>query len=355
MDRCLETYHHNVGRYKIGCYIVETDLKRPYDLSFGRLEKFETIVVVLKDAILLNVGLGEVTVLPGYSDLTLEKIWSYTKSILPSLSETFISSDELLDLEDDGFKTVALNTALESLRLGLDQLPPELRADLSFTLHDSDRVDQVLALQPNVIKVKIGTDLGRDIAKIKKLQGGLRGSGIKIRVDANQGYDYEQSRTFLKNISPENIDHIEQIMGKNQLADFSKLRQEFPDFDFLLDESVFSLEDYYNVKKMAATDSVKLKLFKHGSMRYTIKLAKEISEKVIFGNGVQSYLGSLYELYCFNLLKEAMGTKLDHFAEMNALNKIQNLFSGVAINDHSIKIYPSELIAEMTEKIRAWH
>ncbi|MBI3068951.1 MAG: hypothetical protein HYY79_08810, partial [Betaproteobacteria bacterium] len=62
------------GFDRITVYRLSIPLKVPYRLSFGTVEHFDTLVVELADG-RGGVGLGEATVLTGYTDETINESW----------------------------------------------------------------------------------------------------------------------------------------------------------------------------------------------------------------------------------------------------------------------------------------
>ncbi|MGH7661545.1 MAG: hypothetical protein ACRENA_11605, partial [Vulcanimicrobiaceae bacterium] len=91
-------------------------LVRPYHLSLGAVEAFETIVVEVGDG--ERVGYGEATYLNGYTDETIESGWQSVKEIVSLLAGASISPGRerlAAMLAQAPFTVSAFGTALDML------------------------------------------------------------------------------------------------------------------------------------------------------------------------------------------------------------------------------------------------
>jgi L-alanine-DL-glutamate epimerase-like enolase superfamily enzyme len=121
------------------------------------------------------------------------------------------------------------------------------------------------------IKVKIGGDPEEDIKKIRLIRERL-GDQVKLRVDANQGYRSDQAIQILRRMEAFDLESIEQpvpaydIDGMRQVA-------EALDTPVMADESVFSLQDAYQVISRRAADIINIKVGKVGGLLPAKKIA----------------------------------------------------------------------------------
>jgi L-alanine-DL-glutamate epimerase-like enolase superfamily enzyme len=80
------------------------------------------------------------------------------------------------------------------------------------TLADAD---EFLGKGFRILKVKIGNDLALDVERLHRLRETV-GSGIGIRVDANQGYSVDELRTFCHKTRKLELELIEQPLQASQ-------------------------------------------------------------------------------------------------------------------------------------------
>lgn len=121
------------------------------------------------------------------------------------------------------------------------------------------------------IKVKIGGDPEKDIQKICFIRERL-GDQFKLRVDANQGYRSDQAIKILRRMEAFDLESIEQpvpaydIEGMRQVA-------EALDTPVMADESVFNLQDAFQVISRRAADIINIKVGKVGGILPAKKIA----------------------------------------------------------------------------------
>jgi len=113
-----------------------------------------------------------------------------------------------------------------------------------------------------VIKVKIGEDLDADVERLRQLRN-LAGPDIRIRVDANQGYDLDGARRLLAQTAPLNIEMFEQPVPQTDLAAFATLTAE-SSVPIVADESAGTVAECIEVVDRNAAHGVNIKLMKCG-------------------------------------------------------------------------------------------
>jgi L-alanine-DL-glutamate epimerase-like enolase superfamily enzyme len=123
-----------------------------------------------------------------------------------------------------------------------------------------------------ILKVKIGNDPERDIARLRRLRGCL-GSRIRIRVDANQGYSVSGALRVLRGLYGCDVEFCEQPVPKDDLRALAKVRRSSP-VPIMADESVRSPSDLLEIIRLKAADMVNLKLMKSGGLRGAQQLAR---------------------------------------------------------------------------------
>ncbi len=296
-------------------------LTSPYNLSFTTLNHLDSYVVNLEiDE--KNTGFGEVVPLDGYFR---ENSSSVLKNIL-TFAETLPGMSELETGKYIQSKLSVSTMACSPFLAGLEMLSGEFNCtNISVPLvgimstEEAAPLDKLKALTISgfkTIKIKIGQDVDNDIRQSLPLLQHLN-DNQKVRFDANQAYELEAAKLFLKTIVnyKRQVEYVEQPLGIDSWDDTEKLIKE-SEVNVMLDESIGDVHDIESAARIGASH-VKLKLFKHGGIRETGKLALLANKKglkVILGNGVATDIGNLAEGFaykafrsCFEETTEANG------------------------------------------------
>ena len=288
-------------------------LKQPYVLSFATVaDIFSVIIRITLDNGM--VGLSEAVPLPGYSEESKETILSDCCSIVPkiiglSLEEIYEKLQQ--DLQQSHFVRSAIYTSCE-VAAGLVAMPLSLKLPLLAPISSSNDLNDIQKKVAGfyregfrTIKLKTGKNIDFDLLTTEFLLNELP-EGIKIRIDANQAYTFEEAASLLKKLDhPRNylIELFEQPFGIDEdgWEMFSRLAPRSEHIPLMLDESIFSISDVTRAHNCGAS-FVKLKLFKHQGIQELLRMAqhaKELGVKVILGNGVSSDIGNLLEAIAF--------------------------------------------------------
>ncbi|MCW9098637.1 MAG: response regulator, partial [Ignavibacteriaceae bacterium] len=102
-------------------------------------------------------------------------------------------------LEEEFYSVDAAYDGKEGLRLALMEEYDLIILDIMLPFKDGF----------TILKLKGGLNLSEDIEKVLKLREQL-GKDFILRFDANQGYTFEQSVTFIDRIQSANLEIIEQ-------------------------------------------------------------------------------------------------------------------------------------------------
>ena len=143
----------------------------------------------------------------------------------------------------------------------------------------------------SILKIKVGKDqIATDIKRIQTIRNEI-GSGIQIRLDANQGWQAKEAVRAIRHMEELGlgIDLIEQPVIARDLEGL-KYVTENTDTLIMADESVFSVDDAKRVLEMGAADLINIKLMKSGGIHQAIKIAT-LAEAY----GVECMVGSMIE------------------------------------------------------------
>ncbi len=139
-----------------------------------------------------------------------------------------------------------------------------------------------------MIKVKLGKNGNEDIERIKQIRNAIDDK-IILRIDANQGWDYETAKTVLNAISKYDIQFCEQPMrswNDDKLPELKKLSP----IKIMADESVFNHHDARRLIKADACDYVNIKFSKSGGILEAKKINAVCEE-----NDIPCMMGGMLE------------------------------------------------------------
>lgn len=138
------------------------------------------------------------------------------------------------------------------------------------------------------IKVKLGKKANEDIERIKSIRAAI-GSDIKLRIDANQGWSFEDAQHVLNEIGKYDIQFCEQPMRRHNDHKLPQLIKSVP-IKIMADESVF---DHYEAERLIEAngcDYVNIKFAKSGGILEATKI-----DEVCSKNGIPTMMGGMLE------------------------------------------------------------
>lgn len=278
-------------------------LAEPYKLAFGPVTHFDTVLVRLARA--GHTGLGEATLLNGYTDETIEEAWRAIETVAAGLVGLGIEAAQArlnADLAAMPFARTALMTAIEMAQahpvLDLsDRKPVPLLAGINATEPSAiaAEMDRAIARGYGTLKIKAGFDLAADLVRIRFIQRHNAGRA-RLRIDANQGYTPAEGCRLARELDPDSIELLEQPCAAadwKASAEIAKITA----VPLMLDESIYSLDDIRRAADLGAS-FVKLKLMKMGSLSTLVEgltLIRALGMEPVLGNGVASDIGCWME------------------------------------------------------------
>jgi L-alanine-DL-glutamate epimerase-like enolase superfamily enzyme len=156
-----------------------------------------------------------------------------------------------------------------------------LETDLTIGIDDPDLMAST-ALEfkkkgVRIIKIKLGKDGKTDLLRVQMIRKAV-GDSIRLRIDANQGWDFETAKDLLPKMSA--FDFCEQPM--RQWNDFllPRLREISP-IKIMADESVFNHHDALRLIAAGACDYVNIKFAKSGGIAEALRINKVCAEHQI--------------------------------------------------------------------------
>ncbi len=170
----------------------------------------------------------------------------------------------------------------------------QIVTDITISVNDPEEMarDTVNAVQRgyDTLKVKVGADPSLDVARLSAVRQAA-GPDIRIRIDANQGWQPKQAVRILNQMQERGLD-IEFVEQPVKAHDFTGLKYvtERSYVPVLADESVFSPADALTIMQMGAADLVNIKLMKCGGIYNALKIA---SAAEVYG--VECMIGCMLE------------------------------------------------------------
>jgi L-alanine-DL-glutamate epimerase-like enolase superfamily enzyme len=149
-------------------------------------------------------------------------------------------------------------------------------------------IDFVQQQDAAILKVKLGKNAAQDIQRIKRIREAV-GNNIQIRIDANQGWSFEDALFALKGMEAFNIQFCEQPMRKWNDKYLPLLRSQ-TSIPIMADESVFTHHDAERLIEQNACDSVNIKFSKAGGIRESLAIHKVCKQA-----GIPNMIGGMLE------------------------------------------------------------
>jgi len=328
-------------------------LSVPYVLSFGAVTQFDTFIVKATTA--NGAGWGEITPLPGYSDESPETV----RRALAALSGKTVTAAALrLDWGKEAAMTVSgILTARDLVRVGaqavlaspFDPIPCAALCAGTDASSAARNARDLCRRGFSTLKIKIGgAPPAKDADRVKAIADAAT-PGTRLRLDANQQMSLADAEAFAPALEGLPIELWEQPFKPDQDDRMAGLAAQSP-APLMLDESIWTKQDIDRAADLGVA-YVKLKLCKHAGLADSIDLllhAQSRGLKVIFGNGVQGFLGNRIECYAY---REA---GLTTAIESNGFKKIKHppAHGGLDLVDGHVRPIgptdPAEIFAEAT-------
>jgi L-alanine-DL-glutamate epimerase-like enolase superfamily enzyme len=309
---------------RIELHCLRVPLAVPYKLAFGALTHFDTILVEAHERA-GGYGIGEATVVTGYTDETIAGAWALVTALAPQLPGLSATAAQAL-LEPHGhrnpFAVTALCTAVE-MAAGAPLLAVTERVRVPMlglvnAMEEARFAPEIEALLESgyrTLKVKVGFDAVADARRVRAIQR-MVGTRALIRLDANQGYEREEACRFAAELAPEGLELFEQPCAAADW-DAAVAVARVAAVPMMLDESIYGLSDIERAAASGAARYVKLKLMKMGSLtrlEQGLRLIRRLGMQPVLGNGVACDPG------CWMEACVARGT-IDNAGEMNGFLK----------------------------------
>ncbi len=167
-----------------------------------------------------------------------------------------------------------------------------LETDLTIGIDEPDAMAATALDYKNkgvrIIKIKLGKEGKSDLLRVQKIREAV-GDSIRLRLDANQGWDFETAKELLVQMGAFNIEFCEQPMRRWNDHLLPALRKISP-VKIMADESVFNHHDAERLIAAGACDYVNIKFSKSGGIAEALRI-----NQVCASNGIACMMGGMLE------------------------------------------------------------
>lgn len=152
-----------------------------------------------------------------------------------------------------------------------------ITTDITISVNDPETMAKdamdAIARGYDCLKVKVGKESEKDIARLAAIREVVPKSTL-LRIDANQGWSPKEAVRILNGMQEKGLDieFVEQPV-KGHDIDGLKYVTDHSYVPVLADESVFSVEDAFQILQMRAADMINIKLMKCGGLYNGLKIA----------------------------------------------------------------------------------
>ena len=186
-----------------------------------------------------------------------------------------------------------------AIDFGWSDAPPLLRdrvgVNATLPAVSADDVERVLSLYGSVrtVKVKvaeIGQTLADDVARVRAVRAFIGPAG-RIRLDANGGWNVDQAERAAHELSPFDLEYLEQPCAT--IPELVELRERLHDWDLPIaaDESVRKAEDPLEVAREGAADLLVIKAQPLGGIRNAIAIVEAAGLPVVVSSALDTSVG----------------------------------------------------------------
>ncbi|SER85223.1 dipeptide epimerase [Salipaludibacillus aurantiacus] len=289
---------------------IAVPLKKPFKTALRTLETAEAIVVTVRCDNGLT-GFGEApptVVITGESMESIESAIHYVfrpaltgmnvlnfESVFNTLHRATVGNTSAKAAVDMAVYDLLAKKMDVPLYQYLGGYRKEIETDYTVSVNSSEEMGEDAVQFVNdgftVLKVKVGkNNIEKDVERICEIRRRV-GSEIKIRLDANQGWNAKEAVRSIRKMEDMNL-NIELIEQPVRASDLEGLKTvtDNTGTPIMADESVFSPADALEVINRRCADLINIKLMKTGGI-YKAELINRLAEMA----GMECMTGSMIE------------------------------------------------------------
>ncbi|HVO90456.1 MAG TPA: enolase C-terminal domain-like protein [Casimicrobiaceae bacterium] len=265
-----------------------------------------------------SVGLGNIDPSPGYSVETVE---ASLESLRNDLVPRVVGLDpgnphrvlEAMDAGVRGFLDAKAAIEMACVDLTARRLGIAVHAYLGGAVVDELAFNAWIGIVPpddaarearlwfdrgfRSAKIKVGGGIDADRERVKAVREAV-GPTMRLRADANAGYDVEQAIDLGRRLEPFDMQLLEQPVAADDLAGMARVRRSIG-VPVMADEAITDHESLIAVIRNDCADIVKLKVMKQGGFlkcRRMLETASAAGLKVVIGHGFGLGINTVAEI-----------------------------------------------------------
>lgn len=158
--------------------------------------------------------------------------------------------------------------------------------------------EEHLALGVTCVKIKTGLDPVSDIARVRAVRE-VCGPEIPLTIDSNCGWTIQQARYCLQKLQDIRLLLAEQPIPAGDFAAMAELRRDF-NVPIMADESVFTLQDAWQLSTHRSADIFSIYPGKHGGISATadiVAIARAAGLRCTIGSNLELGIGTAAMLH----------------------------------------------------------
>lgn len=264
--------------------ILEIPLKERFEISRGATEMHRSVIVRIESEGIR--GWGEASPSISVTGETTESIMAFISYVKERLIGMEINDILKMQRELDKIPhnasakagiTMAIYDAVSKasglpLRSYLGGEGNSKETDITIGIMPTDEAVKKAIQYVNsgfkAVKIKVGRNAEDDAVRVKMVSDAV--SDLKIRVDANQGYNLQQAIEFSRMIENIEIEFLEQPV--RSIEKMAELRRN-TSIPLMADESIKDIEDLIRIREVGAADMVNIKIMKVGGIVKAMEIA----------------------------------------------------------------------------------
>ncbi|GAB2686827.1 dipeptide epimerase [Mucilaginibacter koreensis] len=260
----------------------------PFTIATGTMDSAQnTFIRVHTDAGFY--GVGECSAFPMITGETQDtclamardfaKLWIGTNPLeiehrLQELHDAAAFNNTIKSAFDMALYDIAAKNANQPLYQFLGGRRKDIETDITVGIYAPELMaEKALAFSQqgaSVIKVKLGMDAVMDVERIRQIRLAV-GPELKLRVDANQGWSFEEAVLALQGISKFDVQFCEQPLRTWNNHRLPELRSLSP-VPIMADESVYNHHDARQQLTTGSCDYINIKFAKSGGINEAMKI-----------------------------------------------------------------------------------
>ena len=157
------------------------------------------------------------------------------------------------------------------------------------------------------VKIKLGSGVESDRDRVAAVRDAV-GNGLRLRVDANEGYEVDDAIRLGRALAPLDVALFEQPVSRADYAGLARVRRGIG-IPVMADEAIVGPETLMEVIRKEAADIIKVKVMKQGGITRTVRMvhtAEAAGIRCVIGHGFGLTINTLAELHvaatCGNIM-----------------------------------------------------